>query len=800
MRRKLSEKRVKAHIMKAFLRFSVVLLLLSLNSIKVNGQIGTFEFSALTGDEVSAAPNFTDANLSISNITRGAGITGTANGGRFNANNWTSGSIANAISGDDYMEFTLTPNGGCDFTISSIVIQMQRSGTGPSAIALRSSVDGYTANLDTEYAITDNTSTQTFTFTFTQSNISSAATYRIYMYAEAGTGTGGPGDGPGNDIIINGSTSCSGGNSISTGVVSGGPFTVNCSDSDAGSVAFTSTGTFNTGNIFTVQLSDASGIFGAPVNIGTISGGGAEGVDPSGNILITIPAGTVSGSGYRIRIISSNPSTTGTDNGTDLTINYTACSITAGVVNGAPYDVDCVTGDVGSISFTSIGTFAGGNVFTAQLSDATGDFTTSTNIGTLSGAMAEGSNPAGTINYTIPSGTVSGNSYRIRIVSSDLSLISNDNGSNIAIILAGSCTPPHIKSVVINACNPTCLEGLNEIIFGSTGNYSVEIVASDFEISYGTSLPATNYTDVLVNNATKTVDIGTAAGCAPDFIDAVGTTIPANSNFIICYNDICLDAFDWTGLCGSGPIYLIYQNDPSWVTSGTFKNGDTGGLRYFNSTITTTSLETFSIDYNYNANDLQSTADGGDGGYVMYGPGGGSPTYGDDDCFLSPILLPIEMLNFEVNLNHNGIVDILWSTASEHNTDYFIVEHSTDGKNFTPILKVQAAGNSYDLINYSEVHRNPSVGVNYYHLKGFDFDGSMADHGVRSISTELNFAYYDAVQNRIVLNEIASVEIYSLDGKLVLKSDMQKTIPFNGEGIFLIVDPSKGFTQKIAVH
>lgn len=80
-------------------------------------------------------------------------------------------------------------------------------------------------------------------------------------------------------------------------------------------VSFTSTGTFLAGNIYTAQLSNASGSFASPVNIGTLNS-----TSNSGTIAATIPCLTPSGSQYRIRVISSNPSTTGTDNGFDLSI------------------------------------------------------------------------------------------------------------------------------------------------------------------------------------------------------------------------------------------------------------------------------------------------------------------------------------------------------------------------------------------------------------------------------------------------------------------------------------------------
>lgn len=81
-------------------------------------------------------------------------------------------------------------------------------------------------------------------------------------------------------------------------------------------VNFTSTGTFTAGNTYTAQLSDASGSFASPVVIGSISS-----TANSGTINATVPAGTAAGTGYRIRVVSSNPATTGSDNGANLTIN-----------------------------------------------------------------------------------------------------------------------------------------------------------------------------------------------------------------------------------------------------------------------------------------------------------------------------------------------------------------------------------------------------------------------------------------------------------------------------------------------
>ena len=91
-------------------------------------------------------------------------------------------------------------------------------------------------------------------------------------------------------------------------------------------VAYTAVGTYTAGNTFTAQLSNAAGSFASPVSIGTVT------ATASSTITTTIPAGTATGSGYRVRVVSSNPALSGPDNGTNITVNTVPAkpAITAG--------------------------------------------------------------------------------------------------------------------------------------------------------------------------------------------------------------------------------------------------------------------------------------------------------------------------------------------------------------------------------------------------------------------------------------------------------------------------------------
>ncbi len=72
---------------------------------------------------------------------------------------------------------------------------------------------------------------------------------------------------------------------------------------------------FNAGNVFTAQLSNSSGDFSSPVNIGSRS------ATDDGEIIASIPADTPPATGYRVRVVGSNPSKISPDNGMDLTVN-----------------------------------------------------------------------------------------------------------------------------------------------------------------------------------------------------------------------------------------------------------------------------------------------------------------------------------------------------------------------------------------------------------------------------------------------------------------------------------------------
>lgn len=84
--------------------------------------------------------------------------------------------------------------------------------------------------------------------------------------------------------------------------------------------------------------------------------------------------------------------------------------------------------------------------------------------------------------------------------------------------------------------------------------------------------------------------------------------------------------------------------------------------------------------------------------------------------------LPVELTDFHVVQEH-GRVSIKWTTASEFNNSYFIVQKSINGTIFTDLDNIKGYGNTNTIKHYSAMDNNPQAGFNYYRLVQVDYDG-----------------------------------------------------------------------------
>ncbi len=125
-------------------------------------------------------------------------------------------------------------------------------------------------------------------------------------------------------------------------------------------------------------------------------------------------------------------------------------------------------------------------------------------------------------------------------------------------------------------------------------------------------------------------------------------------------------------------------------------------------------------------------------------------------------ILPITLSYFKSAKEANGI-KLTWQTSSERNSDYFEILKSIDGKKFTAIGLVKAAGNSNQNLTYSFKDERPEKGTNYYQLNMVDLDGTSKKSFIIYDNFDINKADFNVFAN--ANNGTLSLNIYSNKNK-----------------------------------
>jgi hypothetical protein len=182
--------------------------------------------------------------------------------------------------------------------------------------------------------------------------------------------------------------------------------------------------------------------------------------------------------------------------------------------------------------------------------------------------------------------------------------------------------------------------------------------------------------------------------------------------------------------------------------------------------------------------------------------------------------LPVTLSNFDATLN-DGVVNLIWTTQSEIDNDYFTVERAKDAVEYEDVTEVLGAGNSIVRIDYSATDEEPLYGTSYYRLKQVDYDGTFSYSDIVAIENNYtnlsNFnVYYDGqnIQIRYELDNVVnySVMVYDISGKLVYSGILNgyvgnnsEVIPFNKSlmnGIYSIniIDENQVFSKNILIN
>jgi len=457
-------------------------------------------------------------------------------------------------------------------------------------------------------------------------------------------------------------------------------------------------------------------------------------------------------------------------------------TITTGTVSTAPFAVTCSTGATGTVAFTSTDLFSS-NTYTAQLSNASGSFASPVNIGSL---LTDAN--SGTITFTIPPGTPTGSGYMIRVISSNPVVIGSNSATFNVTLSGGPCSCYEIESILVDACDEG-VEGENEMFRFTVGGGDLN--TSDIFIDW----PNNPWKGVCQNAATDSIVAGINATVTlpGQVVQPVGGVIPAGAT-VMFFTSTAFDfsKFDFSAL--NYTLYAVFQCEGN--TQGHFGNHTSTGDKTL---VLECGSGCHSETVTYNADSLYA----GDGATVDFDVPG-TPTYSDSGyCASVPIfdVLPIDLIFFKSICDGNSAV-LYWSTATETNNAYFTIEAAESANaDFVPVAKVNGAGNSNEVLNYSvEVESS----AKYFRLKQTDYDGKFTYSDVIAVDCEgspvqLFPTLVAEGENIIIIGEVSSIRVFDSMGREVVPEINENKVCCLEPGMYFFVINGKS-NHKVVVQ
>lgn len=159
--------------------------------------------------------------------------------------------------------------------------------------------------------------------------------------------------------------------------------------------------------------------------------------------------------------------------------------------------------------------------------------------------------------------------------------------------------------------------------------------------------------------------------------------------------------------------------------------------------------------------------------------------------------LPVTWLSFTARLQGKSTL-LTWQTATEQNTRYFIIQHSTDGSGWNDLGTIAAAGNSTAIRSYQYVHATPVAGYNYYRLVQTDLDGQFSYSKVNIVNASGKAEAFVVMANpvttgevKLLLSEAMNIRLYDTNGKELVRKQLAaglQTLHVNGlaKGTYLL--------------
>jgi hypothetical protein len=144
------------------------------------------------------------------------------------------------------------------------------------------------------------------------------------------------------------------------------------------------------------------------------------------------------------------------------------------------------------------------------------------------------------------------------------------------------------------------------------------------------------------------------------------------------------------------------------------------------------------------------------------------------------VILPVEFTSFSAHCT-NSHVQLQWATTTEHNNEYFSIEHASEDGQFELISSVNGQLNSTTKTNYYLTDYFSQPGINYYRLSQTDTDGRL---NVLSTISMVN----DCLKNNLQISCVYNAEENSLlIGYSIEKSALYEIKMLNSMGKVLFV-------------
>lgn len=171
----------------------------------------------------------------------------------------------------------------------------------------------------------------------------------------------------------------------------------------------------------------------------------------------------------------------------------------------------------------------------------------------------------------------------------------------------------------------------------------------------------------------------------------------------------------------------------------------------------------------------------------MFGESDASVSYVDDGvAYINPDggPLPVTLKSFTASLNGNS-VKLNWATSMELNSKQYLIQRSTDGRMFTTVAVVDAAGNSSSEKAYSINDDVTAVtgAITYYRLNQVDLDGKSSYSKVISVRLKKGLSDFTVSPNPFrsyvnvnidwSKNELTTVKVLNMTGRELVSKTVQ---------------------------